>query len=388
MDIQTQFKTTFERDPQILVHAPGRVNLIGEHVDYNQGAVMPIAIDRYVTLAAAPRSDDEIHLFAADFKQDVSFNLNSINSKNDLNGNLLPHWALYPAGVVRELHEKGYHPSGVDVLYKSTIPSGAGLSSSAAIEVAFALLWNKLGDWSIPRMDLAQLCQQAENNYVGVACGLMDQFASLFGVADHAIYFDTRSLEWEPLPLPPNTAIVIADTKERHQLVDSAYNDRRNACKHVVKRLQEFNPKIQSLRDISIVEFAAYSEFLPEKDQPCAEHVVREIFRVESVRNALKREDEKALEALLYASHTSLQKLYKVSTPSLDKLVELSRDIPGGKGSRMTGAGFGGCTINLVDENRAESFMHQLKSRYEKVTGKSVDVFICHAVDGAKITQV
>lgn len=384
MDIRLKFKFAFDQYPDIVVQAPGRVNLIGEHVDYNKGPVMPIAIDRYVTLAAAPSPDGKIHLIAADLIRQETIEFKSLEMMMNIYYEPLPNWALYPAGVALMLMKAGYQPAGVYAVYQSTIPSGAGLSSSAAIEVAFALLWRELGGWDIPNMELAQLCQKAENEYVGVSCGLMDQFASLFGIADHALYFDTRSLEWEPLPLPPHTAIVIADTMERHHLIDSAYNDRREACHHVVTKLQQFNPKIKSLRDVSIVEFAAYSEFLSQRDRSYAEHVVHEISRVESVRSALKRQDEQALEALLYASHASLKNLYKVTTPELDTLIDLSRDIPGCFGARMTGAGFGGCTINLVHEDQAETFMNELKRRYEETTGKDVDIFICHAVNGAK----
>jgi len=385
MDIQAQFKTTFNHNPQILVRAPGRVNLIGEHVDYNQGPVMPIAIDRYVTLIASSREDDLVHLIAHDLEKEITFDLSALESKSDVTGNLLPHWAQYPAGVAWALKNKGHTIKGINAIYTSTIPTGAGLSSSAAIEVAFGVLWNTLSNLNISRMELAQICQHAENAYVGVACGLMDQFASLFGEKNHAIYFDTRSYEWEPLPLPPNIMIIIADTKERHHLVDSAYNERRQCCENVVNKLKEYKPEITSLRDLSLVEFAAYSEFLPKEERPCAEHVVREISRVESVRSALKRGDEQALEALLYAGHTSLQKLYKVSTPALDTLVNLSRNIPGCIGARMTGAGFGGCTLNLVHQSQEKEFINSLTNDYKQQTGKSIDVYVCQSVDGAKV---
>jgi galactokinase len=209
------FSEHFQIQPSLVMRAPGRVNLLGEHVDYNSGPVLPAAIDQSVYLVAAPNTTGTVHLHAADINEEVVFNLEDLESMRDLGGAALPGWARYPAGVAWALQEAGFETQGFNGLYSSDIPIGAGLSSSAAVEVVFAATWEAFGDWSVDRMTLAQVCQKAENEYVGVACGLMDQFASAHGVAGHALYFDTRSLDWEALPLPDGTVLVVSDSGVR-----------------------------------------------------------------------------------------------------------------------------------------------------------------------------
>lgn len=390
------FSERFASMPDLFVHAPGRVNLLGEHVDYNDGPVLPAAIDRAVHLATSPQEEPIIELIALDFGEQVSFQLKDLPAKTDLNGRPLPGWALYPAGVAWVLLESGYRVSGLRAVYTSDIPIGAGLSSSAAVEVAFALAWQALGGWRANRMALAQLCQRAENEYVGVACGLMDQFASLHGVADHVLYFDTRSLEWEALPLPGDTVLVIADSGVRRSLAapggtegssDSAYNERRAACEEAVKQLRVYMPGIRALRDVSPVEFAAYSEFLPPLIRQRAEHVVKEIARVNSAVIALRTGNPRSFGALMYASHASLRDLYEVSMPEMDAMVEIARTLPGCIGARLTGAGFGGCTVNLVEAGAAGDFIEGLKAGYRERTGRQAQVYLCKASQGAGVTK-
>jgi galactokinase len=267
------------------------------------------------------------------------------------------------------------------------VPIGAGLSSSAAVEVAFAVLWQTLGGWQVDRVSLARYCQRAENVYVGLSCGLMDQFASACGVKDHALYFDTRSLEWEAIPLLTSTTLVIADSSVRRSLTDSAYNERRAACEQAVELLKRYKPEIHSLRDVSSIEFAAYGDYLPQEIRKRAEHVVKEIARVNSAVNALRRDDRQAMGALMYAGHASLRDLYEVSHPALDALVEIARQLPGCIGARMTGGGFGGCTVNIVEETHTEKFIHRLGDDYQSKTGYDAKVYLCRASNGAFVEK-
>jgi galactokinase len=251
----------------------------------------------------------------------------------------------------------------MQAVYSSDVPIGSGLSSSAAVEVAFATTWQALSGWEIDKIPLAKICQRAENEYVGVSSGLMDQFASVCGVEGHALCFDTRSLGWEPLPLPPGTAIVIADSGIRRSLTTSAYNDRRAACEQAVELLKNYLPGIHSLRDVSTVELAAYSSYLPDVIQRRAEHVVKEIHRVDQAIIALHRGDARMFGGFMYASHKSLRDLYEVSIPELDWLVEIAGVT---RFARSPGP-FGGCTVNLVDEKAA--FIHEIERLLEMDSG-------------------
>jgi galactokinase len=388
MDLTATFIEHFQQAPTLLARAPGRVNLLGEHVDYNDGPVLPAAIDRAVYLAAAPAADGIVTLFARDLGEQAAFRLQDLSKKIDSEGQPLPSWALYPAGVAWALLEAGFHISGLQAVYASDVPIASGLSSSAAVEVAFAVTWQGTGGWLADRMTLARLCQRAENRYVGVSCGLMDQFASAHGVAGHAVYFDTRSLAWEPVPLPPDTVLVIADSCVPRALATSAYNERRASCEQAVVLLRQYLPGIRALRDVSPAEFAAYSAYLPEVVRRRAEHIVKEIARVESAVTALRSGETRAFGALMYAGHASLRDLYEVSIPELDALVEIARQLPGCYGARLTGAGFGGCTINLVEKGQAETFIQGLKEGYQKRAAREAQVYLCQASDGASVNPL
>jgi galactokinase len=383
--LQRDFTERFGRPPAVIVRAPGRVNLLGEHVDYNDGLVLPAAIDRAVYIAAAANDDESVSLHAIDLDQQAAFRLDQLAEKGGLNGQPLPSWAIYPAGVAWALHEAGLATPGMAAAYTSDVPIGSGLSSSAAVEVGFAVVWGALAGWQIDRLRLAQITQRGENAYVGVNSGLMDEFASACGVAGHALYFDTRSLEWQPAPIPAGVALVIADSGVRRSLTHSGYNERRTACEAAVAALQTYLPHIHSLRDVSTTEFAAYGPYLPDMARKRAEHVVKEIARVQSALTALQRSDLRALGALLYAGHASLRDLYEVSTPELDSLVELARPLAGCIGARLTGAGFGGCTINLVHLEEAPAFIEALSDGYTQKTGRQAQVYLCVASQGAEI---
>ena len=388
MDLTSRFMQVYGQLPQVEAQAPGRVNLLGEHVDYNDGIVLPVAIDRAVKVAAVPTSDNTVTLNALDIGKQVSFSLADVANRISLNGQALPGWALYPAGVAWSLQQAGLTVHGLEAAYTSDIPIGAGLSSSAAVEVAFATTWKAICGWEMDKLELAKLCQRAENKYVGVSSGLMDQFASSCGVAGHVLCFDTRSLEWAPLELPAGTAIVIADSGIRRSLAGSTYNDRRTACEQAVELLKKYLPGINALRDVSTVELAAYSTSLPPEIERRAEHVVKEIHRVDQAIIALRRADARMFGGFMFSSHKSLKDLYEVSLPELDCLVEIARGLPGIYGARLTGAGFGGCTVNLVEGIEAEAFMQGLQEGYRKETGREAKVYLCHASAGAEARQV
>ncbi|MFN7034801.1 MAG: galactokinase [Bellilinea sp.] len=368
-------------DPQFDVRAPGRVNLLGEHVDYNDGIVLPAAIDRYVHLQAVERADTVVELTALDLDQSVSFDLENLEPPS------LPEWARYPAGVAWAAMQRGLTVSGIRAVFTSTVPIGAGLSSSAAVEVAFGALWNELNGWNLSRLQLAQLCQQAENQFVGVNCGLMDQFASACGVKDHALMFDTRSLEYEAVPLPPGSALVIADSGVRRTLAGSAYNQRRADCEEAVRFLQKDLPEMTSLRDISPEDFDRLAPRLPAQVCQHARHVVEEIARVQKAVNYLKQGDSRSFGKLMFEGHASLRDLYQVSIPELDALVEIASHLPGCLGARLTGAGFGGCTVNLVAEEAAQSFAQSLAREYHARTGKTAEIYLCHASEGVHLQK-
>jgi galactokinase len=377
------FREHYGFAPRWMARGPGRVNMLGEHVDYNDGMVLPAAIDRAVSLAAVPTSDGAVSLFAADLGKSVVFHLEALDHKVDIDGNPLPGWAKYPAGVAWALQRSGLEVKGIQAVYTSDVPIGSGLSSSAAVEMAFAALWQALGGWKLDPVELAKKGQVAENQYVGVSTGLMDQFASMCGVQDHLLYFDTRTLEWEPIPLPAGAAIVIADSGVRRSLVTSAYNERRASCEKAVALLQAYLPHIRALRDVSTVDFAAYSEFLPIEVRMRAEHIVKEIHRVQQAVQVLRRGEVDLFGGLMYAGHASLRDLYEVSCKELDILVRATREIPGCYGARLTGAGFGGCTVNLVAADQAEAFVAALHAAYQEQAGREAAIYICRASAGA-----
>ncbi len=379
MTLAAPFRRCFGRPPAVLARAPGRVNLLGGHVDYNGGAVLPAAINRYARVAAAPLEGAQVHLCALDLGEQVRFSLEALETRRGLDGAPLPRWARYPAGVAWALRQAGLPVCGMQAVFASRVPMGAGLSSSAAVELAFAAAWQALGHWGISPLRLAQLCQRAESGYAGVHCGLMDQFASACGVAGHALYFDTRSLAWEALPLPPGTCLVVADSGVRRALADSAYNERQLACAQAAALLGA-----ASLRGIAPAGFERRAASLPPAIRRRARHVVEEMARVEAARQALRRGDAAALGALMRAGHASLRDLYEVSTPELDALVEIAGALPGCYGARLTGAGFGGCTVNLVEASRAARFAEALHAGYRARTGRAARLYRCRAVSGAR----
>lgn len=368
---------------QFVSSAPGRVNLLGEHVDYNGGAVLPMAIDRYVRIEARRQEGGKICIEARDLGRIVEFSVGSLAKKVDTKGRNLPSWALYPAGVAWALLQHGLEVQGIQAVFNSSVPVGAGLSSSAAVEVAFGSLWQAMDGFSLPPLELAKICQLAENKYVGVNCGLMDQFASACGVAGSAVWFDTRTHESKPVKLPENTVIIVADTGVRRGLAGSAYNDRRASCEEALRHFQGFLPTIESLSEVTPADLEKYSAGLGEIPLKRSRYIVLECARMDKALEVLSRQDAAEFGSLMKETHIGLRDDYEVSCPELDAMAEIAWEQPGCYGSRLTGAGFGGCTVSLVQREKAEQFETSLKEGYLGRTGKNAEVYICEAVGGA-----
>ncbi|HKI54084.1 MAG TPA: galactokinase [Anaerolineales bacterium] len=381
------YEETFGHTPAHIARAPGRVNLLGEHVDYNDGFVLPAAIDRATYIAFSPTNARHSTLVAADFDQQASFSAESISTKTQPDASPLPEWAYYPAGVMWSLLEQKLPVIYMNAVFASNIPRGSGLSSSASIEMAFMVAWEVLGSWSLPPMQRALLGQKAENQYVGVNCGIMDQFASACGVENKLLLLDCRSLKWKTVPLPENISIVIADTTVRRKLTSGEYNDRRSACEEAVRLLQQDLPGIKSLRDVSVGEFDRLANKLPDEIEKRARHVVEEIERSNQAEALLEADDVQSFGRLMNECHVSLRDLYDVSCPELNIMVNIAQSLEGCYGARLTGAGFGGCTVNLVAKEWAEDFSQSLADGYEAETGLHPEIYISHASNGAEVIK-
>jgi galactokinase len=382
--VSAAFSERFHAPPAGVARAPGRVNLIGEHTDFNEGWVFPAAIERAVYLAAAPSAEPVLDIAALDINEEISLPLPDPAKGAAEQAERYPAWARYAAGVAWVLARSGCAIHGLRGVFSSTVPIGSGLSSSAALEVAFATAFQAAGGWSASRMDLARACQQAEHAFAGVRCGLMDQFASLHGKAGCAILFDCRSLEFEAIALPPQAALVIADTRVRHKLDEGGYNERREQCEEAVRILARTHPQVKALRDATPMMLQMESASLPEVVRMRAEHVVRECERTLLMADALRRGDLAAAGELMNAGHASLRDLYQVSIPELDTMVEAARSIPGCYGARLTGAGFGGCTVQLVERGQADAFAEQLATKYFDATGIPPEVLLSLPAEGAE----
>lgn len=383
--VTTRFKEKFGHAPAHIARAPGRVNLLGEHVDYNDGFVLPAAIDRTTYMAFSPTNAPHSTLIAADFDQQASFSAETITTKTQPDSSPLPEWALYPAGVMWSLMEEKLPALSMNAVFASDVPRGSGLSSSASVEMAFAIAWQTLGGWTLPAMQRALLGQKAENKYVGVNCGIMDQFASACGVENKLLLLDCRSLEWKTVPLPEHVSIVIADTTVRRKLTSGEYNKRRDACEEAVRLLKNDLPKIKSLRDVSVDDFNRLAKQLPAEVERRARHVVEEIGRSNQAEALLAAGNIQSFGALMNECHASLRDLYEVSCPELNVMVNIAQPLEGCYGARLTGAGFGGCTVNLVANDCVESFAKSLASGYESETGLRPEIYISRASNGAEL---
>jgi galactokinase len=365
--------------PIEIVRAPGRVNLIGEHTDYNEGFVLPAAIDLEVWIALRPSDDERVEVTSLPLGLTAAFTFDEIAPRADRDGS----WIDYVAGTAWAMREARLPIRGFRAILDSSLPVGAGLSSSAALELAAgrALLDPSAG--TPPAALMARICQRAENIYVGVACGIMDQFASAAGVAGHALLLDCRTLDARPVPIPDGIALVVCDTGSPRRLEASAYNERRAECEEAVRLIAAREPSVRALRDVDPAMLERHRRVLPRRVAARAEHVVQEDERVGRTVEALTAGDLRSLGLLFAASHDSLRDLYEVSSPQLDAMVEVAREVPGVVAARMTGAGFGGCTVNLVLDEAVEALREAVMARYPAMTGLTPHVWATRAVGGA-----
>jgi galactokinase len=361
-----------------IFRAPGRVNLIGEHTDYNGGFVLPMAIERETVVAAAPRADRTVRAYSAGLDEELSFDLDH------------PHpprrglWLDYVEGVARALESRGVRLSGAYLLIASDVPAGAGLSSSAALEISVGLALARVSGREVDGVTLALAGQQAEHTYVGTLCGIMDQFVAALARERHALLIDCRSLEAEPVPLDTTeAAFVVADTRVKHELSSSEYNVRRAECARGVELLRERLPGITQLRDVSVADFQQHRDVLPDPILRRVRHIVTENERTLGAARALRAGDLAEMGRLMYESHYSLRDDYEVSSPELDVLVELARGLPGVLGARMTGGGFGGSTVSLVRREALQEFERALSDGYERATGRRPAILVSEAGAGA-----
>lgn len=360
-----------------LYRAPGRVNLIGEHTDYNDGFVMPAALNLYTYVAVSPRADRRLRVYSETLGEMRDLDLDSIRPGKS------GHWSDYVRGVAGVLESSGYKLRGADLAIISEVPLGSGLSSSAALEVSIAWALLRNSEIDVDRNAIPQMCQQAEHLYPETKCGIMDQFISCHGRAGHALMLDCRSLDFQLLPVPSQVRLMVCDTMVKHEHASGGYNTRRRECEEGLQALKQVLPEIHALRDVSVDELEQYRGRLSPVIYKRVRHAVTENERVKMAASALQSADMAKLGALMADSHRSLRDDYEVSTPELDLMVELARDQKDVYGARMTGGGFGGCTINLVHSDRAEEVQQRLVQLYEAKTGLKPTIIICEASDGA-----
>jgi galactokinase len=371
--MQDSFREMFGAAPAAIVRAPGRVNLIGEHTDYNDGFVLPLAIERAVWIALRPRTDRQVRVYSVAFGEWGAFDLTRMAHGG-------PAWLAYVQGVAWSLTQAGHELGGWEGVVAGDVPLGSGLSSSAALELATARAFSQVSQLPWEPRAMAQLAQRAENEWVGVNCGIMDQLISAMGVADAALLIDCRTLTTEAVPLPAGVTVVILDTNTRRGLVDSAYNERRSQCEAAARTLG-----VPALRDVTPGQFAALADELDPITRARARHVIHENARVLAAAEAMRAGDAAALGRLMHASHASLRDDYEVSSPALDAMVRCAQAHQACHGARMTGAGFGGCAVALVATEEVDAFTTAVGRCYEASTGRQPTLLATRAAAGAMV---
>lgn len=370
------YASCYGKSPAIVVRAPGRVNLIGEHTDYNDGFVLPMAIERAIWIALHPRDDGQVGVYSADFKQFHTFLLEGLQ-------NTKAGWVEYLKGTAWALQDAGYRLRGWEGVIIGDVPRGAGLSSSAALEIVTARAFAAVSGLSWEPKVMAKLGQKAENEWIGMKCGIMDQMISASGLAGHALLIDCRSLETEPAPLPPGTAVAILDTATRRGLVDSAYNERRAQCEAAARFFG-----VRALRDVTLAQFEARADELDALTRQRAQHIITENARTLQAAAALRRGDAVEMGRLMDQSHVSLRDDFEVSSAALNSMVDCAHENPTCFGARMTGGGFGGCAVALIRAEAAKSFAASVSERYHSVTGLKPSVYISQPAQGAEIVEI
>ncbi len=375
--IEQAFQKTYGTAPEVIARSPGRVNLIGEHTDYNDGFVLPAAIDRAIEFGARRRADNVVHAYSIDFQDETEFSLDAIEKDEQHS------WSNYLRGVLKFLQEDGHRLAGADIAFGGNVPREAGLSSSAAVEVGAVALSMKLFNIELGPLEVIRLARRAENEFVNVPCGIMDQFVCALGKRDHALFLDCRDLTYRHVPLSGRVKIVVCNSGVRRALASSEYEIRLRQCRQAVAQLGTTGLAVKSLREIDLTDLDVASHSLSEVLLKRARHVVSENGRVLKAVKDLENGDLESFGKLMNASHESLRDDYEVSCKELDVLVELALQQPGVLGARMTGGGFGGCTVNLVSAGAAQAFAEAVKEGYRNATGLNAEVYVCEASDGA-----
>ena len=372
-----QFERVYAARPRVF-RAPGRVNLIGEHTDYNDGFVMPAAVGFSTYAGIAPRPDRKLVLQSQEFPGCFEFDLDNLPQQRN------QAWVDYVVGVATVLRRRGIRLEGANLLVNGDIPIGAGLSSSAALEVASTLALLRLTGTQMPLPEVATLCREAENTYVGAHVGIMDQYISCMGKAGHAMLLDCRSLEFRLVPIPPGLQLVVCNTMVKHDVATSGYNVRRAQCDEGVGYFAKWYPNIRALRDVSVEMLHEHSKDLSPVILKRCTHVILENQRTVEAARSLTDRDLARMKELMAESHASMRDLYEISCQEVDIMVDSAQDLPGFCGGRMTGGGFGGCTINLVRTGNASDFAAQIADRYQRATNIKPQIYICSAEDGAQ----
>lgn len=379
-ELVAAFRAQYGNEPTVVAIGPGRVNLIGEHTDYNDGFVLPVAITRDVRIVMRPRDDSLVRIFSLEYDGWGEFDLHAIGYQKE------QLWINYIQGVAQALQQKGLQLRGMDAVLSGNVPRASGLSSSAALEVAAAKAF-MAGAGALDALtgtQIAQAAQKAENEFVGVNCGIMDQFISVLGAPDHALLIDCRTLDYQLVPFPANAALVIGNTKASRSLAGSAYNERRAQCEAGVAVLQSVLPEISALRDVTSSQLEAHKALLDPVVYRRCHHVITENERVLQTVHALEQNDLVRVGQLMNASHVSLRDDYEVSSPALDVMVEAMSSVSGCYGARLTGAGFGGCAVALVEPGREQAMADAIYAQYPKATNIWPDVYTSPVSGGAR----